>query len=217
MVSNVSDAGAFLDPDASRDYLRSWRDDAERKAERAGSMAAQIEQLRTSATDDDNLAEVTVDSAGVLVDLVLTERIHRHEPQVVAQAVMSALQKARIRTAERARDIAVEAMGPDSMSAQVDVAQLHQHASNVRAVRDQLGAIKGASQAITQDHSAYGLLCGWISAILEGRHRAAEELFNLVDENLRLAAEGITDNAASYEATEHAMHDLMTQLGERLS
>jgi len=99
----------------------------------------------------------------------------------------------------------------------VDVAQLHQHASNVRAVRDQLGAIKGASQAITQDHSAYGLLCGWISAILECRHRAAEELFNLVDENLRLAAEGITDNAASYEATEHAMHDLMTQLGERLS
>jgi len=99
----------------------------------------------------------------------------------------------------------------------VDVAQLHHHASNVRAVRDQLGAIKGASQAITQDHSAYGLLCGWISAILEGRHRAAEELFNLVDENLRLAAEGITDNAASYEATERAMHDLLTQLGVRLS
>ena len=119
MVSNVSDAGAFLDPDASREYLRSWREDAERKAERAGSMAKQIEQLRTSATDDRNLAEVTVDSAGVLVDLVLTERIHRHEPQAVAQAVMSALRRARMGAAERARDIAVEAMGPDSMSAQV--------------------------------------------------------------------------------------------------
>lgn len=146
MVSNVSDAGAFLDPDASRDYLRSWRDDAERKAERAGSMAAQIEQLRTSATDDDNLAEVTVDSAGVLVDLVLTERIHRHEPQVVAQAVMSALQKARIRTAERARDIAVEAMGPDSMSAQVFGDRIQQLLESPDTAEQRSGRVPNQSQ-----------------------------------------------------------------------
>jgi DNA-binding protein YbaB len=119
MMVDVSDAGAFLDPDASRDYLQSWKQNAERKAERASSMAAQIEHLRTSAQDDNGLAEVTVDSSGVLVDLVLTERIHRHEPQVVARAVMSALQLARTRTAAQAREIAVETMGPDSMSARV--------------------------------------------------------------------------------------------------
>jgi DNA-binding protein YbaB len=118
-MSGVSDAGAFLNPDASRDYLRTWREDAERKAERASAMAAQIEQLRTSAKDGNNLAEVTVDSAGVLVDLVLSERIRHFEPQVVARAVMSALRGARTRTAEQAQAIAVEALGPESTSAQV--------------------------------------------------------------------------------------------------
>lgn len=116
---DVSDAEAFLDPDASRDYLRSWRADAERKAQLAGAMAARIEQLRTTARDGNDLAEVTVDSSGVLVDLVLTERIHRYEPQVVARAVMSALREARTRAAEQAREIAVEALGPDSVSARV--------------------------------------------------------------------------------------------------
>jgi DNA-binding protein YbaB len=126
MMVDVSDAEAFLDPEASRDYLRSWRADAERRAERAGSMAAQIEQLRSSAEDDNDLAQVTVDSSGVLVDLVLTERIHRYEPEVVARAVMSALREARTKAAEQAREIAVEAMGPDSMSARVIADRMQQ-------------------------------------------------------------------------------------------
>ncbi|GIM97144.1 YbaB/EbfC family nucleoid-associated protein [Paractinoplanes toevensis] len=118
-MSNVSDAGAFLDPDASRAYLRTWREDADRKAELAAAMAARIEQLRTSVKDDNDLAQVTVDSAGVLVDLVLTERIHRFEPEMVARAVMSALRQARVRAAEQAQEIAAEALGPDSMSARL--------------------------------------------------------------------------------------------------
>jgi DNA-binding protein YbaB len=125
-MSSVSDAGAFLDPDASRDYLRTWREDAERKAERAAAMAAQIEQLRASAKDGNDLAEVTVDSAGVLVDLVLTERIHRFEPQVVARAVMSAVRAARAKAAEQGQQIAVDALGPDSLSAQVIGERLRQ-------------------------------------------------------------------------------------------
>lgn len=118
-MSDISDAGAFLDPDASREYLRTWKEDAERKAERAKAMAAQIDQLRTHAKDGNNLAEVTVDSNGVLVDLVLTERIRSYEPQVVARAVMTALREARTKTAAKARDIAVETLGADSMSARV--------------------------------------------------------------------------------------------------
>ncbi|GAA1643482.1 YbaB/EbfC family nucleoid-associated protein [Actinoplanes couchii] len=118
-MSNVSDPGSFLDPEASRDYLRSWRDDAERRAERAAAMAARIEQVRTSAKDGNNLAEVTVDSGGVLIDLVLTDRIHRVDPATVAQAVLGALRKARAGAAEQAQAIAVETMGANSLSAQV--------------------------------------------------------------------------------------------------
>jgi hypothetical protein len=99
----------------------------------------------------------------------------------------------------------------------VDSTQLHRHAARVQSVRDQLGAIKGASQAITQDHAAYGLLCGWISGILEGRHRGAEELFAVVDENLQLAAEAIAATGKDYEAADDAAHSRITQAGGGLS
>ncbi|GIM97145.1 hypothetical protein [Paractinoplanes toevensis] len=99
----------------------------------------------------------------------------------------------------------------------VDQTQLHRHAARVQAVRDQLGAIKGASQAITQDDAAYGLLCGWIAGILAGRHRDAEELFTLVDENLQAAADAITATANDYEAADTAAHGRITQAGGGLS
>jgi DNA-binding protein YbaB len=116
-MPEVSDTQAFLDPDASREYLRSWKDNVDRVAARAAAMSEQMERLRVTARDGNGLAEVTIDSAGVLVGLELTDRIHRFEPEVVARAVMSALREARAKAADRAHDIAVETMGPDSLSA----------------------------------------------------------------------------------------------------
>jgi hypothetical protein len=95
----------------------------------------------------------------------------------------------------------------------VDSTQLLRHASRVQSVRDQLDAIKSASQAITQDHSAYGLLCGWISGILEGRHRGADELFAFVDENLQAAADAISATGNDYDATDAAAHSRIRQAG----
>ena len=99
----------------------------------------------------------------------------------------------------------------------VDSSQLYRHASRVQAVRDQLEAIKGASQAITQDDTAYGLLCGWISGILEGRHREAEELFALVEENLQLAAEAISVTGKEYDDADSSARSRITQAGRGLS
>lgn len=116
-MSEVSDTQAFLDPDASRTYLRSWKNNVDRMATQAAAMSEQMERLRVTARDGNGLAEVTIDSAGVLVGLELTDRIHRFEAAVVARAVMSALREARAKAADRAHDIAVETMGPDSLSA----------------------------------------------------------------------------------------------------
>jgi Excreted virulence factor EspC, type VII ESX diderm len=82
---------------------------------------------------------------------------------------------------------------------QVDPAQLYRHAANVRAVRDQLTAIKAASNAISQDDSAYGLLCGWISAILERRHNSQDQLYAYAEENLDLLAEALDATGRDYE------------------
>ena len=84
----------------------------------------------------------------------------------------------------------------------VDASQLFRHAANVRAVRDQLTAIKGASSAISQDDSAYGLLCGWISAILERRHGGQDQLYTYVEENLQLLAEALDSTGRDYDAVD---------------
>ncbi|MEU4240897.1 YbaB/EbfC family nucleoid-associated protein [Actinoplanes sp. NPDC026619] len=125
-MPEVSDTQAFLDPDASREYLRSWKDNVDRVAAQAAAMSEQIERLRVRARDGNGLAEVTIDSAGVLVGLELTDRIRRFEPEVVARAVMSALRGARAEAADRAHDIAVETMGPDSFSARTTADRMRQ-------------------------------------------------------------------------------------------
>jgi DNA-binding protein YbaB len=116
-MPEVSDTQAFLDPDASREYLRSWKENLDRMTARAAAMSEQLERLRVTARDDNDLAEVTIDSAGVLVGLVLTDRTRHFEPEVVARAVLGALREARAKAADRAHEIAVETMGPDSLSA----------------------------------------------------------------------------------------------------
>jgi DNA-binding protein YbaB len=136
-MSEVSDDRAFQDPDASREYLRSWKDDVDRMAARAAAMSDQMERLRVTARDGNGVAEVTIDSAGVLVRLELTDRIHRFAPDVVARAVMSALREARTRAADRAHDIAVETMGPDSFSARTIADRMRQALQRPEA--DELG------------------------------------------------------------------------------
>lgn len=125
-MPEVSDTEAFLDPDASRDYLRSWKEKVDRTAAQAAAMSRQMERLRVTARDDNGLAEVTVDSAGVLVGLELTDRIRRFEPEVVARAVMTAVREARARAADRAHEIAAETMGPDSLSARTIAERMRQ-------------------------------------------------------------------------------------------
>ncbi|MFG1608559.1 YbaB/EbfC family nucleoid-associated protein [Actinoplanes sp. NPDC049265] len=125
-MSEVSDTQAFLDPDASREYLRSWKENIDRTAARAAEMSEQMERLRVTTRDRNGLAEVTIDSAGVLVGLKLTDRIRGFEPAVVARAVMSALREARATAADRAHDIAVETMGADSLSARTTADRMRQ-------------------------------------------------------------------------------------------
>ncbi|WP_433265103.1 hypothetical protein ACQPWR_31765 [Micromonospora vinacea] len=42
---------------------------------------------------------------------------------------------------------------------EVDAEQIRQHARNIEALRARFGAVKNASAHITQDDTAYGLLC----------------------------------------------------------
>lgn len=81
----------------------------------------------------------------------------------------------------------------------VDARQIRAHATKIDEVRERFSAIEGASSAIIQDHAAYGMLCGWISATLHGRHVQQDELYAYVAENLRLAADALVRTGQAYE------------------
>ncbi|MBW4721996.1 type VII secretion target [Saccharothrix obliqua] len=91
----------------------------------------------------------------------------------------------------------------------VSVEQLRTHASNVAAIEARFAAVKAASAHIAQDDQAYGLLCGWISGVLEGRHTKQDELIASVEENLSLVGEALRASADEYEAIEEANTQLM--------
>ena len=85
-----------------------------------------MDRLRVTARDGNGLAEVTIDAAGVLVGLAFTDRIGGFAPQAVARAMMGALRDARAEAADRAHDIEVETMGPDSLSARTTADRIRQ-------------------------------------------------------------------------------------------
>ncbi|MEJ2854142.1 MULTISPECIES: type VII secretion target [unclassified Saccharothrix] len=95
----------------------------------------------------------------------------------------------------------------------VDPEQIRQHAANVETVAARFGAVKSASGHIAGDAQAYGALCGWISGILEDRHRRQDELIAYVEENLDLVAKALRETAEYYELVEQGNSDLIRTSG----
>jgi DNA-binding protein YbaB len=120
----------ILDPDGAQDYLRGWKDRVDRMAADAQAMSDRLGQLQASGTDDNDLASVTVDANGALVDIRFTSRIQRVAPSAVEQAVMAALRSARSLAARQARDIIAETMGPDSVAAQTIATRIERQLSD---------------------------------------------------------------------------------------
>ncbi|MEU8157102.1 type VII secretion target [Micromonospora sp. NPDC048986] len=98
-----------------------------------------------------------------------------------------------------------------------DTAQIRAHSASIEALRSRLEAVRGASAHIAQNDQAYGLLCGWISAILEGRHTRQDELVASLDENLRLVADGLRRTAGSYDGADSDGAASMSAISRRLS
>jgi hypothetical protein len=99
------------------------------------------------------------------------------------------------------------------MAFRVEIEQLRVHAQNVQAVRDRFSAVQAASGNITQNDQAYGLLCGWISAVLEGRHQKQDELIAYVAENLDIAARELELSADAYDTVDNGEADRLNQIG----
>ena len=95
----------------------------------------------------------------------------------------------------------------------VDARQIRAHATRIDAVQQRFAAVKAASAAIAQDDEAYGLLCGWMSAILEKRHVRQDQLYAYVEENLRLAADALIRTSQDYDEVDDGAARRIRQAG----
>jgi hypothetical protein len=98
----------------------------------------------------------------------------------------------------------------------VDTSQLRSHAQNLEALRDRFRAVKAASAHIAQNDSAYGLLCSWMPAILEGRHTKQDELIAYAEENLTLVANDLRTVANGYDTTDDDAADTLNAVLRQL-
>jgi hypothetical protein len=94
----------------------------------------------------------------------------------------------------------------------VDPAELRKHAGDIDSLKERFAAVKAASAHIAQDDQAYGVLCGWISGILEGRHTKQDELVAYVEENLDIVARELRETADDYEARDANTADVMNKI-----
>ena len=104
---------------------------------------------------------------------------------------------------------------PDGV--RVDTAEIRAHANHIAALNARFDAVKTASAHIANDASAYGVLCGWIAAILEGRHTRQDELVAYVSENLQMVVEQLNTVAANYDAMEAGTAGMIKKYNPGLS
>lgn len=95
----------------------------------------------------------------------------------------------------------------------VDTDQLRAHASHVAALAARFQAVKAASAHIMQDEQAYGLLCGWIARVLEGRHVQADELIGMAEQNLSTVAAELRRSADEHEQEDAAIAQMIEASG----
>jgi hypothetical protein len=95
-----------------------------------------------------------------------------------------------------------------------DARQIRRHAGGVEEVRARFGAVRSASAHIAQDDTAYGLLCGWIPGLFEGRHQRQDNLIRYVEENLTLAADALGRAAEAYERVDDAVAEAIRRAGD---
>ena len=97
----------------------------------------------------------------------------------------------------------------------VDTSQLRRHAGSLRSLRDRFDAVHAASGFISHDPMAFGMLCSWLPAMLDERHRRQDELTAYVAENLRLLADDLHSAAADYETADSRSATTIRSAGGR--
>src|SRR4051812_5297937 len=101
--------------DTAQRRLDEWEASLAEQAERAKTLSARMQGLTGTARNVDRTVEVTVDSAGLLIDLRLDERIRQQSATGTARQILETTRAAGADLLRQVSSAAVESLG-DSAS-----------------------------------------------------------------------------------------------------
>ncbi|GGO31790.1 hypothetical protein GCM10011576_61160 [Micromonospora parathelypteridis] len=100
--------------DAAQRRLDDWESSLAERAERAKTLSARMQNLTGTAHNADRTVDVTVDAAGLLIDLRLDERIRQQSGTRTAQQILETTRAARADLLRQVSDVTAESLGDDA-------------------------------------------------------------------------------------------------------
>ncbi|QOC91777.1 YbaB/EbfC family nucleoid-associated protein [Micromonospora craniellae] len=107
--------------DATQRRLDEWESTLADRARRAQSLATRVAALNGTAHSPDHTVEVTVDSAGRLVDLRLDDRVRQHSAAHTARLIVATTRTAYADLLRRVTVTTRETVGADDPTGQAVV------------------------------------------------------------------------------------------------
>jgi DNA-binding protein YbaB len=96
--------------------LDRWAAEARAKAQRYQAMQAAVGQVSVTESSKDGMVTVTVDSAGNVTDLRITDRVKEMSGSQVSSAVLSTLRRAQSRLPKRLGEVMAATIGDDQQT-----------------------------------------------------------------------------------------------------
>ncbi|MEU5909422.1 YbaB/EbfC family DNA-binding protein [Micromonospora sp. NPDC047527] len=99
--------------DAAGRRLDEWESSLTERAERARTLAARVQALTGTACSPDRTIEVNVDSAGLLIDLRLDERVRNQPAAGTARQILATTRAAQTDLLTQLTAVTTDALGDD--------------------------------------------------------------------------------------------------------
>jgi DNA-binding protein YbaB len=103
---------------AAERMVRDWQERATEKAEKFGRMQQEIEQISVTESSRDGAIQVTVNSAGILQNLQLSEKANNRPMAKLAAEIMRAVQTAQAKVPELMQRAVADTVGLEDSAAQ---------------------------------------------------------------------------------------------------
>ncbi len=113
-------------PEETERRVEQWAAEFAAKADRYQQMQTQISQVSATESSPDGAVQVTVDSAGVVTDLVLSDRAGQVRPQQLSAQILETMRRAQSRLTDRVQQVMLTTVGDDEATVRAVVANYEQ-------------------------------------------------------------------------------------------